>query len=307
MRSFLIRRAIHGLVVIIGVSLIVFLVTHVIGDPVRRMLPLEATPEQYETLRHQLGYDRPLGVQFIDFLGNLTRLDFGESLWQRGTPARSLVFERLPATFALVFAGMALAVLIAVPLGVLAALKPGKWLDRIAVTTSLTGLSLPQFWLGVLLILVFTVWLGWLPSSGRGGLRHLILPAVTLALPAAGRITQLVRSSMIDQLNEQYVVVAEAKGMGRPYVIGRHALRNALVPVVTIVGWETIRALAGYAVVVETVFAWPGIGFLVIQAVTRQDVVLLQATVFTAALLIVVINLGVDLLYSWIDPRIKAT
>ncbi len=305
MTSYVLRRLIHGLVVIIGVSLIVFFVTRLLGDPVRQMLPLEATPEEYDRLSSQLGFDRPLPVQFVDFLGDLTRLDFGNSLWQRDLPARTLVFSRLPATFALVLAGMVVAMLIAIPLGIVAALRPGTWTDRLAVISSLVGLSLPQFWFGVLLILFFAVYLGWLPSTGSGGLRYLILPAITLGLPAAGRIAQLVRSSMIDQLNQPYVVVAEAKGMGRAYIIARHALRNALVPVVTIIGWETIRAFAGYAVVVETVFAWPGIGYLAMQAIRRQDVILVQATVFTAAVLVVLINIGVDLLYSRIDPRIK--
>lgn len=302
---FLIKRIIQGLIVIIGVSIVVFFVMRVIGDPVRRMLPLDARPEDIAQLKAQLGFDRPIPVQFVEFMKDLVRLDFGESLWQRGIPARDLVLDRLPATFLLVFAGMAVAVLISVPLGMVAAMKPGSWTDRIAVSSSLVGLSLPQFWLGILFILIFAVQLGWLPTSGRGGLTHLVLPAMTIALPAAGRMTQMVRSSMLDELNKQYVVTAQAKGMSFGYILFRHTLRNVMVPVTTIVGWETIRALAGYTVVVETVFAWPGIGYLAMQAIKRQDVILLQATVFTAALLVVVINILVDMLYTRIDPRIK--
>lgn len=305
MTAFVLRRIAQGAVVIVGVSVIVFFVTRVIGDPVRQMLPLEATPEEYTNLRHHLGFDRPLPVQFVEFAKNLAVLDFGESLWQRGVPARDLVLQRLPASFVLIALGMSLAVLIAIPLGSIAALRPGTWLDRLTVTTSLLGLSLPQFWLGLLLVLLFSVTLGWLPSSGRGGIDHAILPALTLALPAAGRLTQIVRSSMIDELGRQYVVTAQAKGMGYPYILARHALRNAFLPVLTLTSWETIRALAGYAVVVETVFAWPGIGWLTMQAIEHQDVVLLQATVFTAAVLVVLINLITDFLYTRLDPRVS--
>lgn len=307
MITYLIRRIVHGLIVVLGVSLIVFFVMRVIGDPVRHMLPLEHTPEQYQTLKHQLGFDRSIPVQFFDFLGDLARLDFGESLWQRGLPARDLVFARLPATLSLVSAGMLLAVILALPLGIIAALKPGSVVDRLTVTLSLIGLSLPQFWLGALLVLVFSVHLGVLPSFGRGGLEHLVLPTIAIGLPAAGRITQMVRSSMIDQLNEPYVTTARAKGMSFPFILVRHTLRNALVPVVTLIGWETMRAFAGYTVVVETVFAWPGIGLLAIQAIQHQDIILLQATVFTSAILVVLMTIIVDLSYSWIDPRIKAT
>lgn len=302
---YLVKRLIWGLVVILGVSIVVFLIMHIIGDPVRRMLPLDATPEDIARLKAQLGFDRSLPVQFVEFLKHLVTLDFGDSLWQRGMPARDLVLDRLPATFLLVSSGMALAVLISVPLGMIAAMKPGLWIDRLAVTSSLIGLSLPQFWLGVLFILIFAVQLGWLPTSGRGGLTHLIMPAVTLALPAAGRVTQMVRSSMLDELHKQYVVTAQSKGLSFTYILFRHTLRNVMVPVLTIVAWETIRAFAGYTVIVETVFAWPGIGYLAMQAIKRQDVILLQATVFTAAFLIVVINILVDILYTRIDPRIK--
>lgn len=304
MIAFILRRLLQGIVVIAGVSVVVFFVTRVIGDPVRHMLPLEATPQEYTNLKHVLGFDRPLPEQFVDFAAKLPFLDFGDSLWQRGTPARDLVLQRLPASFLLIGLGMGLAVLIAIPLGSIAALRPGTWLDRLTVTTSLVGLSVPQFWLGLLLVLLFSVTLGWLPSSGRGGLDHAIMPALALALPAAGRLTQIVRSSMIDELGRQYVVTAQAKGMSYPYILARHALRNAFLPVLTLTSWETIRALAGYSVVVETVFAWPGIGWLTMQAIDHQDVVLVQATVFTAALLVVLINLLTDFLYTRLDPRV---
>jgi peptide/nickel transport system permease protein len=304
MLNVVVRRLGQGIIVILGVTVVVFFVTRVIGDPVRASLPLEATPQQYANLEHQLGFDRPLTVQFWDFLSRLPSLDFGNSLWQRGVPARELVLERLPASFLLVGLGMGIAIVVAIVMGSIAALRPGSLLDRLTVTTSLVGLSLPQFWLGLLLVLVFAVWLGWLPTSGRGGLDHAILPALTLALPAAGRLTQIVRSSMIDELNRQYVVTARAKGLSFPYILARHALRNAFLPVLTLIGWETIRTLAGYSVVVETVFAWPGVGWLTMQAINNQDIIVLQTTVFTVAILVVVINLVTDVLYTRLDPRV---
>jgi peptide/nickel transport system permease protein len=299
------RRLLQGIVVILGVTFVVFFVTRVIGDPVRASLPLEATPQEYANLERELGFDRPLATQFVDFLSQLPSLDFGESLWQRGVPARELVLERLPASFALVGLGIGFAVVVSLVMGSIAALRPGSWLDRLTVTTSLLGLSLPQFWLGLLLVLLFGVWLGWLPTSGRGGLDHAILPALALALPAAGRLTQIVRSSMIDELNRQYIVTARAKGMSFMYILRRHALRNAFLPVLTLIGWETIRTLAGYSVVVETVFAWPGVGWLTMQAINNQDIIVLQTIVFTVAILVVGINLLVDLLYTRLDPRVK--
>jgi peptide/nickel transport system permease protein len=199
---------------------------------------------------------------------------------------------------------MILAVALAIPLGMVAALRPGTWLDRTMVGTSLLGLSVPQFWLGLMLILLFGVRLKWFPTSGEGTWRHLVLPAVTLALPALGRLAMMVRSSMIDELNKQYVETSKAKGMPYWRTVGVHAFRNASNPVVTLTGWEVIRAIAGYTVVVETVFAWPGIGFMAIQAIRQQDLILLQAIVFVVAAIVVVINLAMDFVYKAIDPRI---
>ncbi len=304
MGRFVVRRLAQGVVVILGVTIVVFVVTRMIGDPVKVMLPIEATPEQRAAFAAEIGFDRPIHEQFVEFVGDLAVLDLGESLWQR-RPALDIVMSHLPRTFQLVGAGMLLAVLFSVPLGVIAALRPGTWLDRLTVTSSLLGLSLPQFWLGLLLIVVFSVNLGWLPTSGTGSLRHLVLPAVTLALPVIGRLTMMVRSSMVEELNSQYVKTATAKGMPRRRVVSVHALRNAAVPFISLAGWETIRALAGYAVVVETVFAWPGVGNMALQAIERQDLVLLQAIVFVVAVMVVVLNIGIDVLYKWADPRIE--
>jgi peptide/nickel transport system permease protein len=304
MGRFAARRIAQGLIVVLGVTIVVFVVTRLIGDPVDVLLPIEASEEQRREFEHSLGLDRPILVQFGDYMGDLARLDFGESLWQH-RPALDIVFEALPRTFQLVFPAIALAVLLAIPLGVIAALKPGSALDRLTVVLSLAGLSIPQFWLGLLFIIVFSVQLQLLPTAGLGGLDHLILPALTLALPAVGRIAMIVRSSMIDELNQQYVKTAQAKGLSYTRVVGVHALRNAAVPALTLTGWELIRALAGYSVIVEKVFAWPGIGFLAFQAIERQDLILLQAIVFTVAVIVVIVNVAVDLMYKAIDPRIK--
>jgi peptide/nickel transport system permease protein len=306
MGRFVVRRILQGLVVVFFVTVFVFVVTRLVGDPVDVLLPLEATQEQRAAFEHELGFDRPIPVQFGDYLGDVLGGDFGESIWQ-ARPAMEIVFEHLPRTLQLVIPAMILMVVVAVPLGVIAALRPGKLLDRLTVLLSLLGLSVPQFWLGLLLIIVFSVRLGWLPPLGYGSWQNLILPMITLALPAIGRLAMIVRSSMIDELNQQYVKMATAKGMPYRQVVGVHALRNVGVPALTLSGWELIRALAGYSVIVETVFQWPGVGFLAIQSIERQDLILLQAIVFVVAVLVVAVNVVIDILYKTIDPRIQLT
>jgi peptide/nickel transport system permease protein len=304
MGRFILRRLGQGLLVVLGVSLVVFVAMRVFGDPAKVMLPLSATAEQRAEFEHLIGLDRPLPEQFVTFLGDLATLDFGESLWQR-RPAMEVVFERLPNTLMLIGAGLGLAILLALPLGAIAALRPGGIIDRVTVIGGLVGLSTPQFWLGLLLIMLFAVNLGWLPTSGYGGLSHLILPALTLALPSLARMVLLVRSQVIDELNQQYVKTARAKGLRFHQVLFSHALRNTLIPFVTLAGWEVISALAGYTVVVESVFAWPGLGLTAIQAIQRNDLFLLQAIVFTVAIAIVLVNILLDVVYKFIDPRIK--
>lgn len=304
MGRFILGRIIQGLIVIFGVTLIVFVVTRMVGDPVKVMLPLESTLEQRAAFEKQLGLDRPIPVQFVDFMGDIARLDFGDSLWQH-RPAMTIVFEKLPLTILLTAVSIGLACLLAIPLGIIAALRPGGLVDRTTVFVSLLGLSVPQFWLGLLFIVIFAVHLRILPTSGAATPKHIILPALTMALPALARLVMLVRSSMIDELNQQYVKTSFAKGLPFVRVVGMHALRNAALPVMTLVGWEVIRALAGYSVVVETVFAWPGIGLTAIQAIEREDLVLVQAIVFTVAISVVLINIAMDFIYKLIDPRLK--
>ena len=306
MGAFIVKRLYYGLYVVLGVTIVVFLVTRVIGDPVSAMLPMESSAAQRAVFAQQLGLDRPLHVQFLDFLGNVARLNLGESLWQH-RPVTQIVFEKLPMTLYLVGVGMALAIALAIPLGMLAALKPGGIVDRTTVVLSLLGLSVPQFWLGLLLIIVFAVDLRWLPTSGSGDLKHMVLPAVTLALPALTRMVMVIRSAMMDELNAQYIKVAIAKGMPFRRVVGVHALRNITVPVMTLAGWEVIRALAGYSVVVETVFAWPGLGLAAMQAIERQDLILLQGIVFYIAIMVVIVNIALDVAQKFVDPRVKFT
>lgn len=304
MSRFVVHRLWQGVIVVFCVVVVVFVLTRLIGDPVRVMLPLEATADQRALFEAQLGLDRPIWEQFLVFVGDAVALDFGDSLWQR-RPAMEIIAERLPATLILTFSAIGLAVVVAVPLGILAALKPEGLFDRVVVLVSLIGLSVPQFWLGLLFIVLFAVQLGWLPTSGRGGVEHVILPALTLAIPAMTRIIMVVRSTMMDELNRQYVKTLRAKGLFEWQVVGVHALRNAAVPVLTLCGWELIRALSGYTVVVETVFAWPGLGLTAIQAIERQDLILLQAIVFVTAIIVVAVNLILDIVYKAIDPRIE--
>jgi peptide/nickel transport system permease protein len=304
MGRYILKRLWHGVIVIFGVTIFVFVVTRLVGDPVKFMLPLEATHEQRAAFEKRLGLDRPIWVQFIDFTTDIARLDFGDSLWQH-RPAMTIVFEKLPLTLELAFLGISLAFVLSIPLGIIASLRPGGVSDRSTIFMSLIGLSIPQFWLGLLLIVVFAVQLRWLPTSGIDTPAHIILPAITMALPALARMVMMVRSSMIDELNQQYVKTCTAKGLPFYRVVGVHALRNASLPVVTLCGWELIRAIAGYSVVVETVFAWPGLGFTAIQAIERDDLVLLQAIVFTVAIIVVFINILMDFVYTLIDPRLK--
>lgn len=303
MSRFIASRILQGFIVVLSVVVVVFIITRMVGDPVRVMLPLEATAEQRALFESQLGLDRPIGEQFLNYVRDVAVFDFGESLWQR-RPVMDIIVERAPGTLLLTLAAMVLALALAIPLGVWAALKPEGLVDRIVVFLSLLGLSVPQFWLGLLFIVFFALHLGWLPTSGSGGPRYLILPALTLALPAMARILMVVRSTMIDQLNTQHIRTCRAKGLSAARIVWVHAMRNALVPIFTLAGWELIRALSGYTVVVESVFAWPGLGLTAIQAIERQDLILLQAIVFLTAIMVVVLNLLFDIVYKFIDPRI---
>lgn len=289
---------------IFGVTVLVFVITRLIGDPVNFILPLSASEEQRARLRADLGFDRSILEQFVEFLGGAVRLDFGQSTLFRNQDAFDIVMQFLPKTLQLVAGGMALALVVSIPLGALAALRPGTMLDKALVTFSLIGLATPQFFLAQVLLLVTSVQLG-LVNFGNGPWTHLIVPSIALALPAIGRLVMVVRSAMIDELNSQYVKAAKAKGVSRTRIVGVHALRNAAIPFVTLFGWEVIRALAGFTLVVEAVFNWPGLGDLAITAIKERDFFLIQAIVFVVAVLVVIINITIDIVYKLIDPRVK--
>lgn len=305
MGRYIARRLGQGMIVIFGVTVFVFVVTRMVGDPVKFMLPLSATEEQRQARREAMGLNDPLLVQFWRFLGDLVRLDLGESTYVRGTPALDVVFDYLPRTLQLVAFGMLIAVVFSIPLGVIASRKPGGTTDRTLTTLSLIGLSMPQFFLGYVLLIGFTVRLQWFETGAGPWYTNLVLPAICLALPAIGRLSMVVRSAMIDELNTQYVKVAKAKGLSRRRILGVHALRNAGIPYVTLLGWEVIRAVAGYTVVVESVFNWPGLGFMASTAIKNQDFFLIQAIVFVVAVMVVVINIAIDVAYKLLDPRVK--
>ena len=288
--------------VLLGLIVVVFFMTHLVGDPVDLMLRPEATEEQRQALRERLGLNDPLLVQFGRFVGGAVRGDFGESIWQR-VPALPIVLDRLPATLYLATATLLLAVPLSILLGIISAIRPGSIVDRIVTVVSLGGVSTADFWLGLMLILLFAVRLGWLPTSGYGGLQFVILPALALAFRPLGRISQVVRSAMLDQFSQPYVITARAKGLTERVVVYLHTLKNAAIPVATLVGDEAASLLNG-AVVIETVFGWPGVGILLIQAIERRDLPLIEASVIVIAVMIVTVNLVIDLTYSFLDPRV---
>ncbi len=299
----MVRRFIHSVFVLLGLVIIVFFVTHSLGDPARLMLRPEATEAQVQAMRDSLGLNDPLPVQFSNYMGNVARGDFGVSIWQR-VPALPIVLERIPATLYLASVTLLLALPLAVILGIVSALWPRSLADRVVTLISLTGVSTADFWLGLMLILVFSVRLMWLPTSGFGGWQYVILPALALAFRPLGRVSQVVRSSMLDELSKTYVVTARAKGLREQSVILFHTLKNAAIPIITLSGDEAAALLNG-AVVIETLFGWPGVGVLLIQAIERRDLPVIEAAVITIAIMIVTVNLLVDLIYARIDPRIR--
>lgn len=303
MQRYLIRRLGRTLFSLWGVSSVVFLVMRLSGDPAVLLLPQEASTQDVMRLRQELGLDDPLPTQYLRFLGHTALGNFGESLRHR-EPAMGLVRDHLWATLELAFAAFFLATLIAVPIGVLAAVRPNTWYDHAVMSLALIGQSAPTFWIGIMLILVGGLRLHWFPIGGRGTAAHLVMPAITLGAFAMASIARLTRSAMLDVTRLDYITTARAKGVSEGRVVWRHALKNAAIPVVTIMGLQ-FGALLGGAVVTETVFSWPGIGRLAIQGIYNRDYPVVQATVFIAAVFFVAINFVVDLLYMLLDPRIR--
>jgi ABC-type dipeptide/oligopeptide/nickel transport system permease component len=303
MRSYILRRLWQAVLVLFGVSVVVFAILHLTGDPAVLLLPPDATAEDVARFRKAMGFDDPWIVQYARFLKGALQGNFGESL-RHGEPAMGLVVERLPATFQLAGAGLLLAICLAVPAGIVSAVKRNTMIDYFSTVVALLGQAMPTFWLGIMLILVFSVHLNWLPSSGRGDLQHLVLPAVTLGLFTTARITRLTRSGMLEVLGQDYIRTARAKGVSEQPVVWKHALKNASIPIVTIVGIE-LGTLLGGSVITETIFAWPGVGRLSVQAIFNRDYPVVQAAVFILASTFVVVNFLVDLAYTWLDPRIR--
>ncbi|HTG96435.1 MAG TPA: ABC transporter permease [Burkholderiales bacterium] len=306
---FVIRRILQSLVVVLVMSLVVFVGVHLVGDPVHILISDEMTQAEIDAFIHRLGLDRPVYEQYFHFLGNALRGDLGNS-FVFGEPALKLILQRMPATLELAFAAFILAIVIGIPLGMYAGLRPESPASRAIMAGSILGFSLPTFWVGLMLIMVFAVMLGWLPSTGRGdfgtwdGLRHLILPAFNLALFKMALVTRLARAGTREAALQDYVKFARAKGLSPSRVVLVHVLKNILVPVVTVLGLE-LGGLIAFSVVTESVFAWPGMGKLLIESIQRLDRPVIVAYLVITVVMFVVINLVVDLLYSALDPRVR--
>jgi peptide/nickel transport system permease protein len=303
MKTFFLRRLLQSLVVLLGVSFVVFFILFLTGDPAAVMLPPEASAEDIRNFRESMGFNDPFFVQYGRFLVGALRGNFGTSI-RHGEPAFTLVVERMPATFELAGAALVIALLLAIPAGIVSAVRRNTIVDYISTVVALLGQSMPTFWLGIMLILFFSVQFQVLPSSGRGTWQHLVLPAITLGLFTTARITRLTRSGMLEVLNQDYIRTAKAKGVSDPPVVWKHALKNAAIPIVTIVGIE-LGTLLGGSVITETIFAWPGVGRLSVQAIYNRDYPVVQAAVFLLATTFILVNLLVDLVYTYLDPRIR--
>ena len=290
--------------VLVGVATLVFALIHMIpGDPAQSMLGESAAPADVDALRRKLGLDRPLAVQYGSFLAGLVKGDLGTSL-RTGAPVTAQIAERVPATFELAVAAMIVAMVVSIPLGVIAAVWKGTAVDHSAMALALAGVSIPNFWLGPLLALIFGVELGWLPVSGRGRLDHLVLPAISLGGALAAMLARMTRATLLEELRELYVRAARARGVSRVRAVLAHALRNSLIPIVTIAGLQFGAVLTG-AVITETIFSWPGIGRLLIQSIGFRDYPMVQGCILLIAVTYVVVNLLTDVLYGVLDPRIR--
>jgi peptide/nickel transport system permease protein len=304
MLRFIGSRLLSAGIVILGVSCIVFLFIHLIpGDPVEVMLGESAKPADRDALRQALGLNEPIGQQLQLYLQGLLHLDLGNSL-HSGRPIGEILLERIPATAELAVAGLLVAIVIAFPLGVIAATRQNTFWDHGTMGFAMLGVSIPNFVMGPILILIFSVWMGWFPVSGRDGLLSLILPALTLGTALSAILSRMVRASLLEVLNEDYIRTARAKGLVERVIVWRHGLRNALLPVVTLLGLQ-LGALLGGAVITETVFSWPGIGQLTVEAIQRRDYPVVQACVLLISLTYVVVNTLTDIAYAWLDPRVR--
>lgn len=304
MLKYLSIRCVTALIVILGVATLVFMLIHIVpGDPVEVMLGESAQPADAEALRNALGLNLPLYQQWLNFMSHLGTLDLGTSLHTQRA-ITSLLWERMPATLLLACTSLTIAIAIALPLGMLAAVRRGSRWDVMAMTFSMLGISIPGFWLGPLLIMVFSLWLGWFPVSGREGIASLVLPAVTLGTALAALLARMVRAALLEVLNEDYIRAARARGLSTTAVVWRHGLANAALPIITVLGMQFGALLAG-AVITETIFSWPGIGQLVVEAIQKRDYPVVQTCVLLISFSYVVVNLLTDLAYAVLDPRVR--
>ncbi len=303
MRRYALRQVVQLAVVIVGISMLAFAILHVIGDPVTLLLPQNAGKEEYARYNKLLGLDKPIYVQYWKFASRAVQGDFGKS-WYADTPAFKLVLERMPPTLYLTTAGLVTALLIALPLGILAALKRHSFVDSLCTMVAVAGQAMPIFWLGIMLIIIFAVQLRMLPASGYGTWRHFLMPAFTLGAFLAPITMRLVRSGVIEIMNMEYIKTARAKGLAERVVVIKHAFRNACIPVITVLGLQFGQLLGG-AVITETVFAWPGVATLTVDAIRNQDFPVVQCAVVLLALIIVAVNFLVDMIVGLIDPRIR--
>ena len=303
MRRYIVRQLVQLVVVILGISILAFAILHVLGDPVLLLLPQNAGKEEFERYRHLLGLDRPLYVQYGKFLSKAVVGDFGKS-WYADTPAFRLVLERMPPTIYLTFAGLFVALLISLPLGILAALKRHSWVDTLCTTIAVAGQAVPLFWLGIMMIIVFSVRLRLLPASGYDSWENFLMPSFCLGAALAPLTMRLVRSGVIEVMNMDFIKTARAKGVAESMVVIKHAFRNACIPVITVIGLQFGQLLGG-AIITETVFAWPGVATLTVESIRNQDFPVVQCAVILLALVIVSLNLIVDLTVAFIDPRIR--
>jgi peptide/nickel transport system permease protein len=306
MIQYIIRRLIQAVFVVLGVITVVFFVVRLTGDPVRLLLSQTSSEADIQNVRHNLKLDRPLWEQYITFVSNALHGDFGKSIHYQGFDSMSLVLNRYPRTIQLAVCALVLSVTLSIIFGVIAAVKRYSVLDNAVTFLALFGQSVPNFWLGIMLILIFAVRFGWLPSQGYGGFspRYFLLPMITLASPSLARLTRLVRSGMLDVMDQDYVRTARAKGLKEILVIFRHGLKNAAIPLVTVIGLDFGNLLAG-AVITEQIFQWNGVGQLAVDSINARDFPVIQATVFLVAVSFVTINLLIDILYTWLDPRVR--
>ena len=305
MGQFIIRRTCYSIITLFILSLTIFTVVRLTGDPVTLMAEPGVRPEDLARIRVQWGLDRPWPVQYLSFVKNIFTGELGKSFNYR-MPVSQLYFQRLPNSLELAFAATLVSLLIGVPAGLISAVRVNSWWDNLGKGVALLGLAIPNFWLGLVLILVFAVWLGWLPTSGQGDWRHLIMPAVALGWYFAAALLRLTRSSMLEVLRSEYIKLARLKGLPEYVVIAMHGFKNALVPVFTLAGINLV-VMVNAAVIIEVIFAWPGIGRLLFEGIFQRDFPLVQGVTVLAGMMIVVVNLIVDILYAYIDPRIRLT